>query len=315
MTIEEQYTELMENSCACRHLFDGDGNKKTGVLEAKTGAVYFKGDKDTRSYCIVTFSPDDVTSKIECNRLAKEFVKRYTIEQLQTDYIAAYERHYQNQLATEARKTADIEFFKSHLQDFQAVLPVGNFTTTEYNGGLKWEIRTERDHDYNYTLHFWFYVEIEKSDDLFKVSPCFFFGGNCANSEKRFNATYDELLTYLQESFNTRLMPEIDRVLKERAAIDTEKERKNKLWWFLDDISSGDKAVAIKLGKNSYICIHKTVEWSESPKTKGKFRRLNLNKIVEKILEKGLSEYATFNWDEPSNYNILNSIPFEKIPV
>ncbi len=164
-------------------------------------------------------------------------------------------------------------------------------------------------------MNFWFSVEIEKiGEDLFKVDPCFFFGSNGANNEERFNATYDELLIYLQESFNTRLKHEIDRVLEARAAIDAEKEHKNKLWCFLNNISR-DKTVAIKLGKNSYICFYKTLEWSKNPKSKGKFRNLNLDKIVEKILEKGLSEYTTIDWGEYYDYDALNSILFEKIPV
>lgn len=160
MTIENEYKRLIEESCACRHLFDENGSPKLGALEAHTNSVFFKAEGDTRTFFITTFSPDSNTNKIACNRLAKEFVSHFTVKQLQSDYISMCEKRYKAAHDAEAQRAKSVDFFKSHLQEFKKVLPIGNLSITDYNGGLKWECRTENNFRYDYTLNFWFCVEI-----------------------------------------------------------------------------------------------------------------------------------------------------------
>lgn len=317
MTIEEEYKRLMEESCACRHLFDENGKPKFGKLEAHTNTVLFKSEGDTRAFFITAFTPDSDTNKIACNRLAKEFVSCFTVKQLQADYISACKKICKETQDAEKQRIKNIDFFKSHLQEFKRVLPIGDLSITDYNGGLKWEYRSENNFKYDYTLSFSFSVEIKKiNDNLFRIVPTFFFGENHANYETQFEINYSDLIEYLNTTYETRLMPEVNRVVAKRVEIDEVKAKKIRLKCFLLEVGE-NQTVIIKQGKNSYVCFSKMWEWSKSPKSKDKCkcRRLDIDKLVEKILMKGLGEYVTVENERFVSLDELDRMTFEQIPV
>lgn len=312
--IENEYHHLMEHSCTCRHLFDNECNRKQGILKADNGTVDFISNG--MIYFIAYFSPDELSiSKIECNRLAKEFVNIFTVEQLQQDYIKSCEKKEKERIEAERIRKIHINFFKNRLLELKNILPIGEFQLNEYNGILKWEYKNESlNSRYPYTTERWFFIEIEMlSENKFIVAPTFFFGrgGSCSN-EFRFECDYIELITYLKKTFNERLNPSIEIAEAERKKIDDEISKRFNLEGKLRKLCNGN-VVIIKTGKNSYVCFNGFVEWTISKQSKGKIRRFNFYKMIDRIMSKGLTDYLLTNREEDYSLEDLSQIKFSQL--
>ena len=95
-TIEDVKNRLINNSVALRHTFEDDGTPRQGTLIADKGTVFFvptKHKEGERSKWVITTVSnldDKNLTKIECNRIAKEFVKNYPLKELQKEFLKVY---------------------------------------------------------------------------------------------------------------------------------------------------------------------------------------------------------------------------------
>ena len=95
-TIEDVKNRLINNSVALRHTFNKDGNSRDGILKAERGTVYFIpttpdiGERPKWVITTVSAIDDKNLTKIECNRIAKEFVKNYPLKELQKEFLEVY---------------------------------------------------------------------------------------------------------------------------------------------------------------------------------------------------------------------------------
>lgn len=81
-TIENLKNGLINHSLALKHTFDENGNPRQGALIADKGTVFFipsnpnEGERSKWVMTTVSKLDDENLTKIECNRMAKEFVKK-----------------------------------------------------------------------------------------------------------------------------------------------------------------------------------------------------------------------------------------------
>jgi hypothetical protein len=97
-TVEQLHDWMTQHSCALRRTFTEDGKPRSLEMIQDKGGIYVTDDNGKYNY-IGGFTPDDELSKVDCNRLAKDFIKTYTLEQLQNDYITACENKYNAEVA------------------------------------------------------------------------------------------------------------------------------------------------------------------------------------------------------------------------
>ena len=95
-TIENLKNRLINYSVALKYTFDENGTPRQGALIADKGTVFFvlsdpnEGECDRRVMTTVSKLDDENLTKIECNRMAKEFVKKYSLLELQGEFLNVY---------------------------------------------------------------------------------------------------------------------------------------------------------------------------------------------------------------------------------
>lgn len=95
-TIENVKNNVINHSVALRHTLDENGNFRDGVLKAEKSTIYFipktPNESERSKWVIATVSKIDNENltKIDCNRMAREFVKTYSLVELQKEFINVY---------------------------------------------------------------------------------------------------------------------------------------------------------------------------------------------------------------------------------
>lgn len=112
-TIENLKNALINHSVALKHTFEENGTPRQGTLIADKGTVFFvptnpkEGERSKWVITTVSKLDDKNLTKIECNRMAKEFVNKYPLPELQKEFlIVALKNRYI--LPNDAKKTCNI---------------------------------------------------------------------------------------------------------------------------------------------------------------------------------------------------------------
>lgn len=95
-TIENLKNRLINHSVALKHTFDEKCCPLQGTLVADKGTVFFvpafpkEGERFKWVMTTVSKLDDANLTKNECNRMAKEFVKKYPLPELQKEFLSVY---------------------------------------------------------------------------------------------------------------------------------------------------------------------------------------------------------------------------------
>lgn len=95
-TIENLKNRLINHSVALKHTFDENAIPRQGALIADKGTVFFvpaspkEGERSKWVMTTISKLDDANLTKIECNRMAKEFVKKYPLPELQKEFLSVY---------------------------------------------------------------------------------------------------------------------------------------------------------------------------------------------------------------------------------
>lgn len=112
-TIQNVKDHLINHSVALRHTLDENENFRNGTLKADKGTIYFipetlnEGERSQWVMEVISVDDDNKLTKIDSNRMAKEFVRTYSLIELQKEFMNVYlnrpewvsvtiESHYKN---------------------------------------------------------------------------------------------------------------------------------------------------------------------------------------------------------------------------
>ena len=315
-TIEQMKDYIIHHSVALNRTFTREGMKKAGQLIAHTGAVYFiEENSEAKSY-ICSFEVSDDMTKIECNRLAKNFVNAYSLEQLQEEYLTALRQKAEAEQAFNKKADADMQA----LTELSKKIPFdfsNNGITVDisgakmhYSNGKKIDFATRDRWNYNgYSIDF--EVRIV-ADNMYSVNLKASINSICGYTHIE-NNTYSEaeLLTYLNQW--AEIEAEQKRIIADHVEDDKRKmQAKINTMDFIDNILDNGKMLIIKTKKSATAFFGGNGRYSKfSCKGEGKYRRSNYEDIMEYISKS--TEYAAMTDDEYHNTK-LQDIVFIAIP-
>lgn len=315
-TIEQMKDYIIHHSVTLNKTFTRDGMKKTGRLIVNTGAIYFIEENSEIKNFICNFDVSDELSKIECNRLAKNFINTYSLEQLQKEYLIALKQKAEAEAEHNKKANADIQL----LTELSKKIPFDfsdNGITIDtcgakihYSNGMKIDYTTRDRWNYNgYSINF--EVRII-SDNVYSVS----LKANINNLYEYThieNNTYSEteLLAYLNKW--AEIQAEQKRIIARHVEDDKRKmQTKINTMDFIDNILDNGKLLIVKTKKSATAFFGGNGKYTKfSCRGEGKFRHSNYKDIMEYINKS--TEYAVMTDDEFHNTK-FQDIVFIAIP-
>ncbi len=315
-TIEQMKNYIVHHSVALNRTFTHDGTKKAGRLITHTGEIYFVEEDSEIKNFICNFDISNELSKIECNRLAKNFINAYALEQLQEEYLIALKERAKAEQAFNKKANTDIqlliELSKKIPFDFSdnGIIIDMCGAKMHYSNGMKIDYTTRDRWNYNgYSINF--EVRII-SNNMYSVN----LNANINNMygyTHTENNTYSEieLLTYLNKW--AEIEAEQKRIIIQHVEDDKRKmQAKIAAMDFIDNILDNGKLLIVKTKTSATAFFGGNGKYTKfSCRGEGKFRHSNYEDIM-KCINKS-TEYAAMTDDEFHNTK-LQDIVFITIP-
>lgn len=219
--LENAKHKCINNTCSLNRTFTPEGKKLEGKLIAIHEDVYAELFNGKKTY-ILRFDIDGIHGNMK-NSLAKDFCTKYTLEQMQDEYIEALKRKAENAHLENIKRDADTEFFNAHLSEISNLFILGKVDIKQFvkYATLKYEYRSERDGKYNYK-GLMFNIEIIRlSENNFKVNASYY--NHIDEDSKIFETDFFNLMEYLRK-VSEKINAAIGAMLSERKAIDNKME-------------------------------------------------------------------------------------------
>lgn len=312
--IEKAHERCIKELCSLRHTFNITSGKLKGVLFGENGSVYVRLDEENENnikkvHYIVSF--DDKLHGNTRNFLAKKFCEKYTLEQLQEEYLQELQRKFEIQKQEEFKRKQDTDFFNVHFSDFKKHFKYGEMRISRIICGtvLNYKYHSLHDGDYNYK-GLMFDIEINRiTKNEFKAEYTHY--DEHVGKTDNFNGNYSELIQYLEKVGN-EINSAVDELIAERTEIDRQRlfeyHFKTKCYKIVND---KEHTYIFKTTKGSFN-VHHGLRWSN--KGEGKFYRIDGDKLYKMLSDKKITTYAIINGGlERQTHDILNTLVF--IPI
>ena len=245
------------------------------------------------------------------NSLAKAFCTKYTLEQMQDEYIEALKRKAENAHLENIKRDADTEFFNAHLSEISNLFILGKVDIKQFvkYATLKYEYRSERDGEYNYK-GLMFNIEIIRlSENNFKVNASYY--NHIDEDSKIFETDFSELMEYLRK-VSEKINAAIGAMLSERKAIDNKKAYDREFQFKCLEFVTDKKHIYIFKTARGSFCVNYGIRWSN--KGEGKFYRVSDEQLYKMLTEKGITTYAKIEAStDASIRDVVDTLEF--IPI
>lgn len=311
--ITEVKYKLIENSCALRHTFkvtETGAEKLAGDLIAESDTILFK--QDNKKHYIISIDDNYGHGNFR-NTLAKEFVKTFTLEQLQNEFIETQNRKYNEALEQQKQAEIDKKYFTDIIEKLKIISNIGEFHIGNWGSTkrLNWEIDIRNNSIYKNQLHAT--IKIDRKDNILNVAYT-----TCDNGVY-YNENYNRIFTESKFiNWYTDIMQDINNKLEvikaERQAIDKQIDDEAKVYAFCRKVISSGNEYIFKT-KQSAFCVRGRTKFAL--KGEGKYQNTDASKLCDIIKSKGITEYCVMNESE-SAYDMrknLDTLKFEKIAV
>ena len=172
--LENAKNKCINKTCSLNRTFTPEGKKLEGKLRAIHEAVYAEFSNGKKEY-ILHFDIDGIHGNMK-NSLAKDFCTKYTLEQIQDEYIEALKKKAENARLENIKRDADTDFFNAHLSEISDLFILGKVDIKQFAqyATLKYEYRSERDREYNYKGLMFNIEVIRLSENNFKVNASYY---------------------------------------------------------------------------------------------------------------------------------------------
>ena len=285
--LENAKNKCINHTCSLNKTFTPEGKKLEGKLIAIHDAVYAELSNGKKEY-ILYFDVDGIHGNMK-NSLAKDFCTKYTLEQMQDEYIEALKRESENARLENIKRDADTEFFNAHLSEISNLFILGKVDIKQFvkYATLKYEYRSERDGEYNYK-GLMFNIEIIRlSENNFRVNAAYY--NHIDEENKIFEADFSDLMEYLRK-VSEKINAAIGAMLSERKAIDNKKAYEREFQFkCLEFVTDKKHTYIFKTARGSF-CVNYGIRWSN--KAEGKFYRISDEQLYKMLTEKGITTYA-----------------------
>lgn len=285
--LENAKNKCINKTCSLNRTFTPEGKKLEGKLIAIHEAVYAEFSNGKKEY-ILHFDIDGIHGNMK-NSLAKDFCTKYTLEQMQDEYIEALKRKAENAHLENIKRDADTEFFNAHLSEISNLFILGKVDIKQFvkYATLKYEYRSERDGEYNYK-GLMFNIEIIRlSENNFKVNASYY--NHIDEDSKIFETDFSELMEYLRK-VSEKINAAIGAMLSERKAIDNKKAYDREFQFKCLEFVTDKKHIYIFKTARGSFCVNYGIRWSN--KGEGKFYRISDEQLYKMLTEKGITTYA-----------------------
>lgn len=311
--ITEVKNKLIENSCALRHTFlitETGAEKLIGELFAESDAIYFMRDNKKR---VITIIDNEYGHGNYRNTIAKEFVKTFSLEQLQTEFLESQERKYNEELEQQKQAEIDEKYFTDMIEKLKTISDIGEFNigNSFSKKCLKWNIDIRSNSIYSNTLHS--NMEFIKKDNMLNVKYTLWNNSQFNGEDYSYTFTESEFIQWYTDTIQD-INNKLEVLKTERKAVDKKIDDEAKLYKFCRDIISSGKEHIFKT-KLSAFCVRGRTKFSL--KSEGKYQNTDASKLFDIIITKGITEYCIVDENE-SAYEmrkILDTLTFKKIAV
>ena len=315
--IEQKKDFIVNHSVVLNRTFTRDGVKKAGQLIAHTGTVYFIEENSEMKNYICSFEAYDNMTKIECNRLAKNFVNTYSVEQLQDEYLTAIKQKAEAEQAFYKKADADMQTLTELSKKIPFDFSIFGCSIAIDTSGAKMHYSNGKNIDYT-TRDKWNYNGYSIDFEVRIVE------GNMYSVKLRANInsyaythvenniySEQELLTYLNKW--AEIEAEQKRIIADKIQEDKRKmQAKINTMNFIDNILDNGKMLIIKTKKSATAFFGGDGRYTKfSCKGEGKFRHSSYDDIMEYIGKS--TEYAAMTHSEWHNTK-LQDVVFMTIP-
>ena len=285
--LENAKNKCINHTCSLNKTFTPEGKKLEGKLITIHESVYAELSNGKKEY-ILYFDVDGMHGNMK-NSLAKDFCTKYTLEQMQDEYIEALKKKAENARLENIKRDADTEFFNAHLSEISNLFILGKVDIKQFvkYATLKYEYRSERDGEYNYK-GLMFNIEIIRlSENNFKVNVSYY--NHIDEDSKIFETDFSELMEYLRK-VSEKINAAIGAMLSERKAIDNKKAYDREFQFKCLEFVTDKKHIYIFKTARGSFCVNYGIRWSN--KGEGKFYRISDEQLYKMLTEKGITTYA-----------------------
>lgn len=307
--LENAKNRCINHTCSLNRTFTPEGKKLEGKLIAIHEAVCAElsnGEKE----CILYFDNDGIHGNMK-NSLAKDFCAKYTLEQMQDEYIEALKEKAEKARLENIKRDADTAFFNEHLSEISDLFILGKVDIKQFvqYAALTYEYRSERDREYNYK-GLMFGIEITRlSENNFRVDASYY--NHIDEDSKIFEVDFSELIEYLRK-VSGKINVAIEAMLSERKAIDNKKAYDREFQFKCLEFVTDKKYIYIFKTARGSFCVNYGIRWSN--KGEGKFYRVSDEQLYKMLTEKGITTYAKIEAStDASIRDVVDTLEF--IPI